>query len=348
MSTSPQALAVGSVVEPGTGIVLRSIFKSRPSGIVVEEFERHVRATGSPETFDRVSTSRPPPTGQLAVLAEFRAEKGKRPRGDFAPCPICNPNAPQFLHGLLIWCEETAAIYAIGMECGGTLDREGRLDRALTAYDRQQARRRFEDQLLTQLPCVPALRRWIAAQRTAAMSADRLSRGFRKKVPRVYSVVKHAFQRDGDLPVREAPGDQPRAEPIRLVGASFIKTTFGADDVLRRVDEMLAALDNGEDELECIEAIARMPEEEVARALKFLREANREVAKVFNHICDCAAFISSDNMARLANWSELPGSPFRLMAYAERGKVKIYAYKDRSDWGDTSEGLMEPEPPPTL
>ena len=53
-------------------------------------------------------------------------------------------------------------------------------------------------------------------------------------------------------------------------------------------------------------------------------------------------------MAGLAKWSETPGAPFRLMAYAERGRVKIFMYRDKSDWGDTLDGMMTPENPPPL
>lgn len=348
MSDSSLSFAAGSPPQPATGLVLRPAFKSRPSGVVVEAFECHVRETGCPETFDRISTTRPPPTGGLVVLTEFHAQKGKRPRGDFAPCPICSPDSPQFLHGLLIWCEATSAIYAIGMDCGHTLDREGRLDNALSAYNRQEARRRLEDQLLEQLPLVPRMRRWIAAHMPVAEAADRLSHGFRRRAPLVYKVVKQAFDRNGELPVRQPEGEQPPAEPIRLVGPSFVKTSFGAEVRLKRTDELLLALDNGEDELGCIEAIGRMPEVQLVKALKFLKTAEREVAKVFELLADCADFVSPENMARLAQWSERPGAPFRLMAYAERGRVKVFMYRDKSDWGDTLDGMSTPEAPPPL
>src|SRR6185312_6095458 len=143
MSDPSLSLATASEMEAATGLVLRPIFKSHPSGVVFENFQRHVDATGLPETFEWISTTRPPAEGRLCVLGEFHAQKGRRPRGDFAPCPICSPTSPQYLHGLLIWCESTQAIYAIGMDCGHALDREGRLDKALVAYDRQQSRRRL-------------------------------------------------------------------------------------------------------------------------------------------------------------------------------------------------------------
>jgi hypothetical protein len=249
---------------------------------------------------------------------------------------------------VLIWCEASAAIYAIGRDCGASLWRDGRLDQALSAFEREQARRSLEDRLFSQLPKVPALRVWIATHMPAATAADRLSRGFRKRSPKVYSLVKQAFDRNGQLPIREAPGDAAQPQPIALVGARFIRDTFGAESRLSRVDQDLSLLDFGEDELGCIDAIGGMTAPDQVKALKWLRIAQAETLKVFEHLADCTAFVSADNMARLGKWSELPGAPFRLMAYAERGRIKIFQYQDKSDWGDTLDGMNAPEPPPPL
>jgi hypothetical protein len=346
MSDSSPSLATGSHSEPATGLVLRPLFKSRPSGVVFGNFQTHVDATGSPETFEWISTTRPPAEGQLSVLGEFSAQKGKRLRGDYVPCPICSPAAPQYLHGLLIWCELTRGIYAIGMDCGHSLDREGRLDRALVAYDRQRSRRRLEDQLLEHLPQVPAVRHWIEIHRPAAIAADRLSRGFRKGVPRIYVVAKQAFTRNGELPSRQDVAGQP-PEPIRLMGSGFLNTSFNAEMRMARADELLRPLDNGPDELDCIDALGVMPEEQLVKAVKFLRTAERELAKVHDYLNDCAVFVSTENIARLSRWSETPGAP-RLMAYSERGRIKIFVYQDKSDWGDSLNGLTPPDPLPAL
>lgn len=348
MNASTPALVTAPLDEKVIGLVTRDQFKSRPSGVVVDAFKRHVADTGSPESFDRISTTRPPATGQLVVLAEFHASKGKRPGGDYVPCPICSPASPQYLHGLLIWCEETAAIYAIGMDCGHKLDREGRLDRAMSAYDRQETLRRLEDTLFEMLPRVPALRAWIAAHLPMATAADRLTRLFRKRVPAVYKLVKQAFDRNGDLPVRQMPGDENLPEPIRLVGKDFLKASFGAEAELRRIDEMLFPLDNGEDALACIETIGRMPEVQRVLAVKFLGDAARRVAKVFAFLDDCADFVSPENMARLQLWSETPGAPSRLRAYADGRRVSVYVYRTQSGWSDTLDGLAKTTPPPLL
>lgn len=347
MRDSPLSLAINSP-ESGPALACRPLFKSIPSGVVVDAFIRHVEATGAPETFDRISTTKPPDEGLLRVLTRFRATRAKRPRGDLAPCPICSPWDPQFLVGVLVWCEATSAIYAIGLECSTKLWREGRLDQEIAAYDLRASKRELEDKLLAILPLVPASRRWVAAHLDIAIAADRLSRGFRRRAPRVYSTVKQAFSRGGELPIRQLVNEAPPPDAITLVGATFVKAEFNAERRLARIDELLLSLDSGDDPLECIETISGMPEEQLLKALKFLREADKENRRVFAHLEGCALFLSTENMARLARWSELPGAPFRLMAYAERGRVKIYNYRDKSDWGDALDGMLAPEPPPLL
>lgn len=36
------------------------------------------------------------------------------------------------------------------------------------------------------------------------------------------------------------------------------------------------------------------------------------------------------------------------MAYSERGRIKIFVYQDKSDWGDSLEDLTPPDPLPAL
>lgn len=347
MSDSLPSLAAGSLPQPDTGLVLRSLFKSLPSGLVKDGFLRHVDKTGSPETFDRISTTTPPTTGRLYVVTEFQADKGRRPGGDMAPCPICSPTSPQFLQGLLIWCEATAAIYAIGRCCGAKLWKDGRLDRAISEFNRAELRRAVEDELLARLPYVPAFRRWLDEHIEIARVADRLVKGFRKKTPRVYAVVKEAFADGGVL--RLDATDVAALELPPLVGPSFVRSTFGAEARLERLRiDRLEHLDFGEDELACIDAIDRIRAVEQALALKWLRNAGAEAEKVFAFLNDCHVFLAPANMRTLSRWSEARSAPFRVAAYVEAGRVKVYVYQGKDDWFDRLDGMKRPEPPPPL
>jgi hypothetical protein len=243
---------------------------------------------------------------------------------------------------LLIWCEATSAIYAIGMDCGAKLWRDGRLDQAVAAYERAEVRRGVEDKLLAQLPSVPGLRRWVADHMAHAVTADRLTKGFRKKAPQVYAAVKLAFARGGEL---EIAGD---AGPFRLAGSMFVKSTFGAERALDRVEQHLRSLDFGEDELACIDAIEAMTPVEQSKALKWLRDAACEAEKAFAFLNSCAEFLTPANMEVLRKWSDEPSSPFRIAANLASGRVKVYVYRGRDNWFDDLEGFGPPEPPPPL
>ena len=347
MSDSPPSLAASSLPRPDAGLVLLPLFKSLPSGVVIDAFRRHITDTGAPETFGRISTTKPPTTGRLNVLTEFNAEKGKRAGGDMAPCPICSPSAPQFLQGLLIWCEATAAIYAIGHDCGAKLWKDGRLDRAVSEFNRLETRRVVEDALLACLPHVPAFRLWLAEHLEIARVADRLVKGFRKDAPRVYAVVKEAFAHGGTL--RLDADDAAAFGLPPLVGQSFVRSTFGAEARLARLaTDRLEHLDFGADQLACIDAIDRIRAVEQTIALKWLRDASAEAEKVFAFLTDCHAFLTPANMRTLARWSEARSAPFRVAAYVEAERVKVYVYQGKDDWFSRLDGMKPPSPPPPL
>jgi hypothetical protein len=348
MSDSLQSLATGLDPAPRTSLVLCPEYRSQPSGLVIEAFLEHVATTGSPETFASISTKRPPEHGRLGVLAQFYADRSKRADGNLAPCPICSPYDPQYLRGLLIWCEASQAIYAIGTDCGRKLWQNGRLDQAIAQYNQSRTRNAVEDALLERLPYVPAFRLWLADHLEIARAADRLTKGFKKNAPRVYAAVKDAMANDGQLLVNA--GDRTAgAGPFRLTGSSFVKHSFGAAARLERLNtERLEHLDFGSDPLECIEAISRIRPIEQTLALKWLRDARSEAEKVFRHLDDCWTFLSAANMQVLTKWSDARSAPFRVAAHVHKGRVKIYVYQGRDDWYDELDGLVAPKPPPPL
>lgn len=347
MSDPPHSLAIGPDPGPRTSLVLRSEFRSMPTGLVLEAFVRHVAATGSPETFSGISTTKPPDFGRLGVLVEFHAERARRSDGNLAPCPICSPHDPQYLHGLLIWCEATAAIYAIGMDCGRKLWKHGRLDQAVADFHQSRTRNAVEEELLERLPQVPAFRAWLNVHLEIARVADRLTSGFRKSAPRVHATIKEAFAHGGQL--RLNAGDAAGGGPYTIVGPGFVKHSFGAEARLSRLNtERLEHLDFGDDPLDCIEAIAKIRPIEQTIALKWLRDAGSEAQKVYDHLRDCWAFLDPANMEVLAKWSDTRSAPFRLAAYVQSGRAKVYVYQGKDDWFDRLDGLAAPTPPPRL
>lgn len=342
-SVPPTEVAVG-------GLVHRRIFKVPPLGLVPQSFQKHVADTGSPETFDQISTSRPPGVGRLQVLTKFEVSRGRRPKGDLAPCPICSPHDPKYLAGLLVWCEVSSAIYAIGMECGATLWKDGRLDQAFHEFTRAAQRRDLENDLLDRIPSVPRLRAWVAENMETAAAADRLCRSFKAKAPTIYALVREAFSRDGGLYISDRGGDQAKARLVaRIEGQAILQKSFRAEHRLTQLDQRLGFLDFGEDELECVEAVGRMTTLEQAKARKWLMAAEIEVARTYDYLSSVCDFFADENFAALRRWSEADGSPYRLFAVASSGRFKIYIYnRQADDWFDRIDDLMHPRMPPRL
>ncbi len=108
-----------------------------------------------------------------------------------APCPICSPNSPKFLHGgFLVWYPDEGVIRAIGPECGdtvlgGTLYAEALRDLELREHEEAcvEFLRRNHHKLLQMVLALNAIR-------PATIEADRLYREFVRKAPAIQKELR--------------------------------------------------------------------------------------------------------------------------------------------------------------
>lgn len=291
--------------------LFRPLFKSRPNQLLVDAFKAHLAATAAPETFDRISMTEPPTVGDLVVIHEFPpVRKSLRPGGEMVPCPICSPFSGQYLKGVLIWCPASEAIYAIGYDCAGRLNMQGRLDRALEKHRREVRERDIEDQLLDLIGKVAPLRRWVAAHRAAGKDADRLGREFRRLAPGANDRLKEASRLGGMLTVTEYPGRNapPGAKPVtrefgRMSGAAFLQGKQDIDLQLGLIDTRLAPLDAGNTEEAWLDRALEIPPAERARAVAVIREALRMSDRLRGRIVSACQFFEPDNLKLIQTWS---------------------------------------------
>ena len=97
-------------------------YRFRPTEDEVARFLDHVRRTGQPETFPTICRTTPSALSRPVFLRKFSVERSRRPDGDEAPCPICSPNDPKYLHdAYLVWYPDEGVIRAIGPECGDSV-----------------------------------------------------------------------------------------------------------------------------------------------------------------------------------------------------------------------------------
>jgi hypothetical protein len=151
----------------------RRVFRTPPGNYLIEEFLAHIRRTGQPETFPGLHRGPIAKTEPFLLLKKFEVDRRKRPGGDLAPCPMCQPN--KYLRGSLIFLPDLRAVAAIGHCCA---DKEN-LAIADRKYRERIARDSEDDYLIAHIPLIPAYLSVVERVRPAAREAERIYRSFR-------------------------------------------------------------------------------------------------------------------------------------------------------------------------
>ena len=218
-------------------------FRKRPAHKHVQDFLRHVAATGEPHHWPTLSTTTPSSDSQPVLLQDFRIpDKFRGGPQSRAPCPICSPFFPKYENGYLAWHPDDGLIRAIGHECGKDFFEGGAFVEALNVYEAEQAEkaaRRYLAEACSSLPEV-LVRRWFT--RTELHQRLRLRDEF------VATVTKKAVDRlwkdisgDGTVSIEtaseitDARGQRLLARHVvgKVVGAAALK---GGEDVLARLE----------------------------------------------------------------------------------------------------------------
>lgn len=155
----------------------RSVYPDCPSSAVVAAFLEHVRLTGEPETFPTISTTRPPDKLRVLHTPVHMPDK-RRADGGRAPCPLCSPTSSKWLsRGALIWCADTAAIYAIGPRCSTGPWRQ-KIEIAINAFNEADQAKRDAQRLVAHLEALETKLDWIGRVHSAVAQIDALQASF--------------------------------------------------------------------------------------------------------------------------------------------------------------------------
>lgn len=322
-------------------LVHRRKYPTRPPATLGADFRRHVNATGRPETYPTISTTKPPADTRVVVISEIHVSKAVRGDETCAPCPICNSHGSQFLHGLLIWCETSQAIYAIGMECGDTLFQAGLLDRAVADYKQQQREVSLDRVLLDALPRIRLLAAWADQYEQAAADADRLTRSFRRQLTGQISGLESAARSGGYLSGLDKDG-QP-AVLGKIGGAAFCLGTSQCVRDHRIARQYLAAVDFGTDD-EVLDRLQAMSFKEKTTASTLAARARGLLLKVAERLTDCWEFTRPENLVLLNQWGGQQRD--RMSALGDGQKVRIDV--NGKHWFDRLVEVVRPGPVPAL
>lgn len=319
-------------------------YLTRPSENLVQAFLEHVRKTGQPETFPTICTTKPIALSVPVFLCRFDIDRKKRPNWDEAPCSICSPNAPKFLHeGYFVWYPDEGVIRAIGPECGDTIFGGNLYAQAKEAFDKEERERQAVAFLERNYLKLPAMLAALQAIRTAAVEAFAIHVQFKKEAPRIHKMLRQIKNAGGSLRVsivvqREEVEDEDRIEGPRGFGKA--ESDYDSyDEILGQLPlsvALQAEFDPLVDLNEIIFLLSQMPQihtedeafvwicdtaeniENLEAACVLMRGAAALYVRLVDRLDSFASFFSEDVFAALNTWGQHPENAVILKAYRDQ------------------------------
>ncbi|WP_370168742.1 hypothetical protein [Sinorhizobium fredii] len=93
-------------------------FDRVPDEAFVTAWREHLQATGYPDRFENVSTTKPHNLADVRLLSgELRVPTLLREGQSWVPCPLCQPNSPKFQTGRMAWFPHEKTVQFIGHHC---------------------------------------------------------------------------------------------------------------------------------------------------------------------------------------------------------------------------------------
>ena len=303
-----------------TDLILRSVFPEPPGDELRLAFRKHVAATGQPETFDRISTERPPAEGTVVVVEHpVDLNRKTRPDKDEAPCPICSADSPKWLHGgSLIWCEKTQAIYAIGPACYTTLWKDGRMNKAINLFMESEKAKADGIRLYHLILRIPRLLDWIVHNRSLASDATNAHTSFAKDMRQLRGVLARALKASNGMAQDRGPWAD---NPIGMVtGRPFLSGNWSLG---RDIDDAANALRSypvisGEDLLHWVDSLT--PSVRAARC-KQIEAAWDALHRTEQRMEAASAFLSARNTEVLGRWGRSAGAPIAFTVSTTTSRV---------------------------
>ncbi|HEY3909815.1 MAG TPA: hypothetical protein VGM07_07985 [Stellaceae bacterium] len=308
------------------GDFLRRVFRTPPGNYLIEEFLAHIRSTGQPETFPGLHRGPIAKTEPFSLLKRFEIDRRKRPDGDLAPCPMCQPN--KYLRGSLVYLSDLRAVAAIGHCCA---DKEN-LAIADREYRERIARDLEDDYLIAHIPLISAYLSVVARVRPAAREAERIYRSFRnagasfQRPLRLLKKVGGLLALDEQLQVPAdiagPAGFRSRARIInQKIEFGFLRGMIALSsdyDPVRELDRIITAVrlyNHGETDNALLDYVTGLDPQSRRVATIKLREAGIGYSKFQNRIADFCNFFTPANIGLLNKWASHPVNPYRFEAY---------------------------------
>lgn len=291
-----------------TDLILRSVFPEPPGDDVRLAFRKHVAGTGQPETFDLISTERPPTEGTVEVLLH-PVDINRKTRSDKreAPCPICSAASPKWLHGgSLIWCENTQAIYAIGPDCYSGLWVDGRMNRAINLFKESEKAKADGIRLYHLILRIPRMLGWIAANAGLAHTVTELHASFARDVRQLRGILWRSLKATDGVAMDRGPLADI---PIGAVwGRTFLSGSWPISSDMEAAAVVLRSYPvlSGSDLLTWIDNLTPSVRHQKCREIDVARA---RLAKAAERMTEAGRFLSTYNVELLGRWARSAGAP---------------------------------------
>lgn len=302
------------------------LFKTKPLPAFAEQIRAHIKEHGQPELIGDLRHDHIEKSEFFEIVCEVDIDPLKRPGGDLAPCPMCQPN--KFLSGRLCWFPRLECCAIIGHCCA---DKEHSAE-AERKYKEASILKWQEDYFLAAFPLVPEKIQKLQVLRSKAEEAQRLHRKFRKGANQLMMLLRKQIRGDGRLTVhfeierKAAAGEGPQGFRGRdqvfdthnygvLAGSVAIRAKY---DPVSEIETMLTGLNvwkAGTSEGEIIDAICSMTDRQRERGYAVLTNIDHKLFPAFRaKIEDFESFFEPENLRLLHSWGQDPRNPNRVEA----------------------------------
>lgn len=290
------------------------LWRAQPGPNDISEFKEHVRLTGCPETFYRITTSKAVSLDSSEILTGFQIDRKKRPERDEAPCPICSPAAPKFLSGYLVWFPNELVIRAIGKECGDRIDRGW--NRRVQSFKLRQQQEQREEFIERELHQVPDLIRKIEAELARSCFHLAIWKEFKSKCPAIVqhlrgemakgflTVTRKRNSNSGRSTTSSSGNSQFYEEKIGSVrGQAAVKAQFKHHKDLIETVSHLKAIDQGDDPEHVFLALCDMDTKTTKAVERVIKTARSKLSSATRIAEDFETFFTAETIETINLWA---------------------------------------------
>jgi len=340
-------------------------FSTKPSDAIIDAFLQSVRDTGEPETFPSITTTKPPPDSKPVFLRRFSIDRKCRRDGEMAPCPICSPASPKYLHeGYLTWYPDEQVIRAIGPECGDAVFGGTQYAEAKAAFDLVERERLAVEFLQKNLPKTLSMLVALRSLEDAAVEAERLHEQMRRGAPRIHAKLRHMKSAGGAISV-SIVREKTKKDDARSIGPrGFGKADSDYDsteEVFGHLPDTTALYAKFEPIVELRELLNRLTDlpqlqstddaflwacdaseslERLETAVEVLRDCAAGYVRLADRLDRFAEFFSVKLFNQLDQWGQHEAGAFHLEAEAANG---VFRLEHAARWNDRDRVVLRPD-----